>query len=201
MAPSSGPFLDPRWSTVNAMSLATRLDLEPVSYEEFLGLPEDEGRVEFVDGIRLVSPGATGPHAVAVARLNRRLAQSLPAGYEVLSAPLDWVLSREPLLVRQPDIVVVTLEQARLPRLSEPPLLAVEVLSPGSVEQDLVHKRREYADAGLPWYWLVSLAPAQVVVLRNAGDSFAAHASAAGEERLAVTSPFPVEVRPVDLVP
>ena len=45
--------------------------------------------------------------------------------------------------------VVVTAEQARGPRLADPPVLAVEILSDSSQERDLVIKRREYAEAGL----------------------------------------------------
>lgn len=59
---------------------------------------------------------------------------------------MGLVLWRVPeLLVRQPDLVVITHEQADWPRLESPPLLAVEVLSPASVERDVVTRRAEYA--------------------------------------------------------
>ncbi len=79
-------------------------------------------------------PTPPGPHALAASRLTVRLAHALPAGLEVIGTSWDWVLRRRPLLVRQPDVVVVTAEQALAARLTEPPLLAVEILTrrPGS---------------------------------------------------------------------
>jgi Uma2 family endonuclease len=38
-------------------------------------------------------------------------------------------------------------------------LLAVEVVSPGSERTDRVTKQSEYAEAGVPTYWLVRLQP------------------------------------------
>lgn len=76
---------------------------------------------------------------------------------------------RDPLLVRQPDLAVVDPEQQPGPRLTAPPLLAVEVLSPTSRERDLVAKRAEYAAARLDWYGLVDVDVPEVLVLRLHG--------------------------------
>jgi Uma2 family endonuclease len=100
---------------------------------------------------------------------------------------------------------VVTIEQARGPRLTEPPVLAVEVVSPTSRERDLVVKRQEYAASGLPWYWLVDLAAPEVVVLRSNGGAFVAEASVAeasavGADHVTVEQPLTVTLRPTDLM-
>ena len=44
-------------------------------------------------------------------------------------APWDWVLWELPrLAIRQPDLMVVRSDLVTAPRLTEPPLLAVEIL-------------------------------------------------------------------------
>lgn len=83
------------------------------------------------------------------------------------------------LLVRQPNVVVVTHEQADGPRLEVPPLLAVEVLSPEGFERDVVTKRSEYARAGLEHYWIVDVDVPEIVVYR-AVDQELVEWSAAG---------------------
>ncbi|MDS3860390.1 Uma2 family endonuclease [Thermosynechococcaceae cyanobacterium BACA0444] len=61
---------------------------------------------------------------------------------------------------RCPDLCLTTIEQAR--EIDEksgvfetPPLLAVEVVSPSSVEDDYITKRDEYQATGIPEYWVV----------------------------------------------
>lgn len=48
-------------------------------------------------------------------------------------------------------------------------LLVVEVMSPGSEALDAVTKRREYASAGIPQYWVVDRDSAQTVTLYRLG--------------------------------
>jgi Uma2 family endonuclease len=46
-------------------------------------------------------------------------------------------------------------------------LLAIEIVSPGSEGMDEVTKRREYAAAGIPRYWVVDRDGAQTVTLHR----------------------------------
>ena len=48
-------------------------------------------------------------------------------------------------------------------------LLAVEIVSPGSAAMDEVVKLREYAEAGIPRYWMVERDAAQTVTLNVLG--------------------------------
>jgi Uma2 family endonuclease len=166
------------------------------SLEEFLDLcaQAPEGvRYEAVDGRAVVVPSPHARHQSAVFELGRVLADAAPH-LRVLPAPLDWVLWRLPSLsVRQPDLVVVTPDQIRAPRLTQPPVLVVEVLSPESVERDTVTKRREYARAGAQHYWIVDPTVPQIVVLRlDADDAYREVARATGTTPLHLTDPFPV---------
>jgi Uma2 family endonuclease len=182
------------------MSPDAAIDAPPVSLEEFVDWPETTQPVEVVDGRVIVNPSPAGPHHYAVNWLATLLGDACPNDCVAIGSSWDWVLSRAPLRVRQPDVVVVRREQLRHARLESPPLLAVEVVSPESRERDLVTKRREYAEAGLAWYWLVSLDVPQVLVLRNDGGVCVDHASARADERLAVAEAFPVDLAPADLV-
>lgn len=180
------------------MDTLERLDTAPATYADYLAWPESNVPCEVVDGVPIVSPMPSGPHQLAVARIIRALDPAAPQGIEVLPG-MDWVLRRDPVLVRQPDVVVVTDRQARAARLTSPPLLAAEVVGPTSRERDLVAKRHEYAAADLPWYWLVDPALPQIVVLRNDGGQLVLHASAVGDERLTVSEPLAVGLRPSEL--
>jgi Uma2 family endonuclease len=48
-------------------------------------------------------------------------------------------------------------------------LLVIEIVSPSSEAIDEVVKRREYARAGIPQYWVVDRDPAQTVTLFELG--------------------------------
>jgi Uma2 family endonuclease len=48
-------------------------------------------------------------------------------------------------------------------------LLVVEIVSPGSAAIDQVVKLREYAEAGIPRYWMVDRDAAQTVTLHVLG--------------------------------
>jgi Uma2 family endonuclease len=50
-------------------------------------------------------------------------------------------------------------------------LLVIEIVSPGSEANDEMVKRREYARAGIPRYWLVDRDAAQSVTLHRLGPS------------------------------
>jgi Uma2 family endonuclease len=50
-------------------------------------------------------------------------------------------------------------------------LVVVEIVSPGSEAMDELVKRREYAQAGIPRYWLVDRDKAQTVTLYGLGAS------------------------------
>jgi Uma2 family endonuclease len=53
--------------------------------------------------------------------------------------------------------------------------LVLEVVSPDDPQRDLVRKRREYARAGIPEYWIVNPVSEQIFVLRLAGTAYVEH--------------------------
>jgi Uma2 family endonuclease len=51
----------------------------------------------------------------------------------------------------------------------------MEVISPDDPKRDLVEKRREYAQAGIPEYWLIDPRQQTITVLALGEDSYNVH--------------------------
>lgn len=120
-------------------------------------LPDDGKRYEVVYGELLVTPAPRFDHQLLVSRLALALGRYLerePVGI-VLTSPADISWGRDVLV--QPDVFVVTTEEARTREWSRirSLLLVAEVLSPGTGRADRFAKRRRYQEAGVPAYWVV----------------------------------------------
>jgi len=133
--------------------------------------------VEFTDGHVEVLPMPTDAHQRIVLFLYRALYAFLTArglGI-VLVAPLR--LRVRPGRYREPDLLLLL--SANDPRHSNRYWtgadLVLEVASPDDPKRALVRKRREYARAGIPEYWIVNPATEQILVLRLAGTAYVEH--------------------------
>ena len=73
-------------------------------------------------------------------------------------------------------------------------LLAVEIVSPSSKRTDHVHKRADYADAGIPNYWIIDIdEPISLTACRLTEEfGYVDDQTATGIFRTEV--PFPVEI-------
>lgn len=133
------------------LETAAPIALTADEYEE---LPDELcKRVEVVDGYVHVSPSQTAIHQRIVARLWGTLSAQCPAGMECYIG-LDVRFRDVPLHFRTPDLVVVRDPTEGVLR-PEQVVLAIEVVSPGSVTTDRLHKRAEYAEAGMRNYWII----------------------------------------------
>ncbi|GAA1035090.1 hypothetical protein GCM10009565_93660 [Amycolatopsis albidoflavus] len=73
-------------------------------------------------------------------------------------------------------------------------LLVVEIVSPGSKRTDYATKHDEYADAGIPFYWILDLDdPISLVACHQAGDLGYQDAPAV-TGKFRTTEPFPAEI-------
>ncbi|HWE89080.1 MAG TPA: Uma2 family endonuclease [Pseudonocardiaceae bacterium] len=147
-----------------------------LTLHEWDDLPEDNRfRREVVEGVLIVSPRPMTFHLRAVTRLSHLIDGQLPDSLSALSEP-DVVVTEHPLTVRSPDVIVTgsKLADSNPPRYRvEDLLLAVEVLSEGSVRTDRVMKFSEYAEAGIPNYWLVDPdTPTTLTTFRLAGIGY-----------------------------
>ncbi|HEY3869133.1 MAG TPA: Uma2 family endonuclease [Actinocrinis sp.] len=134
--------------------------------------------IELVDGEIIVSPNAAPRHFYAMARLMDVLeAHGLYACGEG-----NMILNdADPLhpLVREPDVYVLREaseeEDGGLFQRAEDALLVVEIVSPGSGATDWIDKMIEYADAGIPHYWIIEFGAdgtPHLYTLRNIGGAY-----------------------------
>lgn len=127
-----------------------------LSLRDWWALGEDQGgHVELQEGVRVVAPRPSPAHARTVLGLARQLADQLPDGVEVL-VEVDVVVDPStPATVRVPDLICRLATDDDSMITADQEILAVEVVSPGSRRTDRVTKSSEYADAGIPHYWIV----------------------------------------------
>jgi Uma2 family endonuclease len=148
---------------------------------EYAALPSDDrNRWELQEGNLVMSPSPTPRHMVAAAELYAQLRTQLSSDVRAVpDVDLDVQLAAdgEPGTARRPDLVVVRRpEFDRVAReggilRASAALLVVEIVSPGSRRTDTLVKRVEYADAGIPHYWIIDIdPPTSLLALHLAGQ-------------------------------
>ena len=130
--------------------------------------------VELSGGVVEVLETPTNRHQAIVAFLFSKLLAFVSAGRlgTVRFAPLPVRLW--PGKFREPDLVFMA--AAHQDRIAEPywgvPDLVVEVVSPGTRRLDEVRKVKEYAEAGIPEYWVVDPEREAITIHVLVGDAF-----------------------------
>jgi Uma2 family endonuclease len=155
-----------------------------MTFEEYLDYEDGtDKRYELVDGV-LVEMGAENP-------LNPQIAMMLAFAFADLGFPRDRLVighqirvSRTKASARQPDLIAHSLEsdaaitaEKILPFDVAPPVLVVEVVSNSlkdkeSRDRDYKEKRSEYAERGIPEYWIIDPERAIVCILTLAGQQY-----------------------------
>ncbi len=144
------------------------------SEEEYLALDTNH-LTEFSHGRMEVLPLPTFSHQRLVALLYLLLLgfiEERGLGV-VMFAPLRIQLGQGKF--REPDLVFMAAEHAdRLGELFwQGADLVMEIVSPDEPERDKVTKRREYAQSGIPEYWIVDPTDASITVLTLHGQEYA----------------------------
>ncbi len=117
-----------------------------------------------------------------------------------IDVDLEFVPPDGPGTVRRPDLVVVTREaESRIRReggvlRASDVVLVAEVVSPSSVRTDHVVKRGEYADAGIPHYWIIDLDDPVSLIACHLADDFGYRDGGAVTGSFTATAPFAVEI-------
>lgn len=173
------------------MEHVTTLPQRPLTVADLELMPDDGHRYELVDGTLIVAPSPSVRHQRVHARLMKLLLEACPPDLEVFSAPLDVVLADDTSV--QPDILVVR-SGLPGPKVTEPPELAVEIVSPSSRLVDLNLKRARYERARVPSYWVVDPDEASLVAFELRGGAYAEVARVSGGEAWQAKVPFPVTV-------
>ena len=152
------------------------LQTQRLTYEEYLKLPEMRARYDIVDGEVIMSPRPTIQHQLLVgeiAFLLDRFVTEHQLG-EVLFAPLDVLVQREPLRTRQPDVLFVSNEKVGILQqiVEGAPDLVVEILSPRNTRADVESKLADYSRIGVRECWLVSPEARTIEVLELSGGNW-----------------------------
>lgn len=135
--------------------------------EEYLS-QEFDGLVEYVDGSLEFLPMVTPYHQDLVMFLYHQLiaAARVRRDWRIYLSPLRLQIHRG--RHREPDLIL--LSPNHIPSPHQPVIggqLVMEIVSGGSKDRarDLVEKRRDYAAAGIPEYWIVDPQEGSITVL------------------------------------
>jgi len=171
---------------------------------EYAELGEVEhGYTELIEGRLLMSPSPAFKHNRAMGRLYKRLDQQVPDDLEVvqeLDVDLELAPVGAPGFSRRPDVMVVRgdtgdrIEAEGGLVLASEVVLVIEIVSPGSKRLDHVDKRRDYADAGIPNYWILDIDDPISLTACRLTDDFGYVDDQVATGTFTTDVPFPVEV-------
>ena len=146
-----------------------------LSYQEYLVEPETMLRFDIVDGVVIMAERPTRWHQTIAGNVHwaaRGYIKERGLG-EMWFAPLDVVVQRDPLRVRQPDLLYVSAENSGIlaARVEGGPDWVVEILSRGNRRRELAGKLADYARIGVRECWVVSQRDftVEVLALDNGG--------------------------------
>lgn len=138
---------------------------------------ETDTRYELIDGM-LVEMAPESPINLTIAMFLaiHFFQQGIPhhclaIGHEI-QVPAQKATARRPDLVVHSDASAAAILQDRIFRLNQPvPRLVIEVVSSSDTNQksrdrDYVHKRENYAQLGIPEYWIIDPVASIVLILQ-----------------------------------
>lgn len=172
MPRSQSETTDPVWEVATLYP-----DQGDWSPEDYLRLSASTNRlIEYTDGRLEFLPMPTKPHQRMLRFLFELLAafvESRQLG-EVFFSPMRVRLA--PRKYREPDIVFVAADRPQSESdYCDGADLVVEVVSEEGRKRDLEEKRRDYAEAGVPEYWIVDPREQRIVVLKLKARRYVQH--------------------------
>ena len=131
---------------------------ETITLEQYEAFPEEK-RVEVFEGIVYDMASPSQIHQSISIQLstvinNYILRKKGPCS--IFSAPFDVKLSDKPLIIVQPDIMVIC-DKDKLDekRCNGAPDFIIEIVSPGNPTDDYIRKLYYYKNYGVREYWIV----------------------------------------------
>lgn len=172
------------------------LDRE-LTFEEYLAYDDGtDTRYELVDGRLVPMNPPRGRHVKVTKRLSLKLDEAIEQQAVPWICLWDVGVRTKKKMVRIPDLVVITQAQEDAiddisAVLETPPLLIVEVVSPGaeSEERDYEDKRQEYQALQVPEYWVVDPIAMKVTVYLFVGKRYQATEYVGSQPILSATFP------------
>ncbi len=134
--------------------------LHPLTLAEWDELvPDERLRFEIAEGVLSVMAKPRARHQNTNTNLTHRTKVQLPRELIAL-AEVEVVLVRSPLTVRVPDMVIVdraVFETDPVQFAAADVHAVCEILSDGTRKIDRILKFAEYAEAGIPRYWIIDI--------------------------------------------
>ena len=137
---------------------AVQSKIEGITLEQYEALPEDV-RIEVFDGIAYDMASPSQEHQTILTELLvllRNYIRGKGGSCSVFPAPFDVKLNDSPLIIVQPDLMVVC-DKKKLDgkRCNGAPDFIIEIVSPGNPSDDYIRKLYYYKNAGVREYWIV----------------------------------------------
>ena len=148
--------------------------LKRLDWEAYLRWEDDLTHYEIIDGEVHLLPTPILKHQLVQAKLMDRIRSYLNLNRlgELLAAPFDFVVRREPLRTRQPDLFFLSSaresewrDRLTEPRLEIAPDLVIELLSPSDTYQRWKEKLQDYHQLGVREVWAVDVAAGEIEAL------------------------------------
>jgi Uma2 family endonuclease len=139
------------------MSVATRL-----TDEQFLSLPDEPGKQEFLDGELISLPPAIGLHGL-IAIAFYELLRTAPSRFRPLHE-MGYRLKRGWL---QPDVSVNWPDQPLGEWYEGAPMIAIEIASRGNTDEEIDRKVEAYLAEGAAEVWIVRPKTSSMTVYRK----------------------------------
>jgi len=135
-----------------------QIEQRKVTYTDLESWPDDGRRYELYDGEVYVCPAPMPRHQLAIAELHAHMRlYAKRTGGIVMMSPIDIVFTEHNVL--QPDICFFQASRSHFVNPDKvtraAPDVVVEVISPGTVWNDLGRKKATFARFGVPEYWLL----------------------------------------------
>ena len=145
--------------------------LKSYSFAEYCHYDDNtDNRYELVDGHLEIMTPPSFRHLLIADKLKDILTQAIKDQHKSLiclpelGVRTGWKKSRiVDLAVISRSQVIDSLEKTAICEI--PPLLAIEIVSPDSIQRDYRYKRSEYAAIGIAEYWIVDPLEQKITVL------------------------------------
>lgn len=171
----------------------TQTKLRFSSFEDYLAYSDDTERLyQLYNGELVELPPESGEN-VGIANFLFCQFALIIGHLRVRGQGLELEVSGEPRN-RYPDLTIIRQEHIAqikdrntIRRSMLPPLLVIEVVSPGELqhERDYIAKRRQYEELGIPEYWLVDPERKIVTILSLSSQTYREIAALQGKAFLA----------------
>ena len=149
------------------MPAALQSQPEVITLEQYEALPENR-RVEVFENIVYDMASPSQIHQMLLMELSSLIysyVKEKKGKCKVFPAPFDVKLSDDPLIIVQPDIMVVCNDdKLNGKRCNGTPDFIIEIVSPGNPADDYIRKLYYYKNYGVREYWIVDPRRKTVIV-------------------------------------